>query len=188
MRGLRRVVMFGVPSIAVVVAVLIGVWWFFIRSDAHLATDAPAIPTAEKTVDSSPVRALTPGGGVAGEVDYRIDPFRSSASYFVGEKLASLPLPSTAKGTTTVSGVIRLVGTVLAAGNSSTFAAQMTSLTSDQDRRDRPVQNALDTLRYPTANFVAESLTGLPATIPEGEQFDAKLSGKFTLHGVTRER
>src|SRR5690606_12435636 len=98
----------GVVLTAVLVLALIGGWWFFVRESAAPADSAPEIP--DDLVSPSPAGTPSPGTtataatttptAVREPVRYEIMSDRSSASYFAGEKLASLPLPSTARGTT----------------------------------------------------------------------------------------
>lgn len=197
MRYFRRLVFFGLPTLVVLVGVLFAVWWFTIRSDAKPATSAPDIPdslalgSATATASATPAALTTAGAtstaaapAVKGQ-PYTIVADQSSASYFVGEKLASLSLPSTAKGSTTITGTFGIDNDSLPAG--TTFKVDLTSLKSDEARRDNRVQGALQTSQFPDATFVAESVTGVPNPVPEGTEFDAKLTGKFTLHGVTKD-
>lgn len=202
MHTIRRLVIFGLPSLVVLAVVLFAIWWFAIREDAKLATSAPDIPaelasasgtatTAADTPAADATTAPADGGSptaaasaVSGD-PYTIVSDQSSASYFVGEKLASLSLPSTAKGTTTIEGQFGIDNNSLPPG--TTFTVDLTGLTSDEDRRDQRVQSALETSQYPDATFVAESLTGVPDPVPEGQEFDLQLTGKFTLHGVTKD-
>ena len=194
MLSFRRLALFGLPALVVILAVLFAIWWFAIRSDAKLATSAPEIPgnltsasvTATATATASGGSSPAGGGTVATSGQpYAIVASQSSASYFVGEKLASLPLPSTAKGTTGIQGTFGLDSDSLPAG--TRFSVDLTALKSDQDRRDQRVQAALETSRYPDATFVSESISGVPNPVPEGTDFDLQLTGKFTLHGVTKD-
>jgi hypothetical protein len=93
----------GAAAIIVLIAIAVGGWWFFVREDAELATNAPEIPADLKTPTAAVAAAGTPATGAtttAGELTFTILSERSEAAYFADEKLASLPLPSTAKGST----------------------------------------------------------------------------------------
>jgi polyisoprenoid-binding protein YceI len=182
--SLPRILVGGLIAIIVVVAAAIAAWWFFIREDHQLATSAPAIPTGlARTATTS----ATPGGALA----FAIIPDQSEASYFADEKLASLPLPSTAKGTTTdISGTFYLTpdGLALDQSQPSTFTVNLKTLTSDKEMRDRRVQSlGLETNTYPTATFTIASVTGYDATRPAGEEQDLQLTGTMDLHGVQKE-
>lgn len=198
MLSFRRLALFGVPAVVAILAVLFAIWWFTIRSDAKLATSAPQIPdnltsasvtaTATGTSSAASSGGTSPtSGGTAPTPGqpYTIVANQSSASYFVGEKLASLSLPSTAKGTTGIQGTFGLDDDSLPAGTK--FTVDLRGLKSDQDRRDQRVQAALQTSQYPDATFVSESVSGVPNPVPEGAEFDLKLTGKLTLHGVTKD-
>jgi polyisoprenoid-binding protein YceI len=182
--SLPRIFIGGLIAAIVVVAAAIAVWWFFIREDNQLATSAPAIPTGlARTVTTS----SAPGGALA----FAIIPAQSEASYFADEKLASLPLPSTAKGTTKdISGTFYLTpdGLALDQSQPSTFTVNLKTLTSDKEMRDRRVQSlALETDTYPTATFTITSVAGYDATRAAGEEQDLQLTGTMDLHGVQKE-
>jgi polyisoprenoid-binding protein YceI len=188
---LRRVLLLGTGVVVVLVAAVIAGWWFFIREDAELATEPPAIP--EELLQATEVPSPVSGGETAEASDvltFQIIPTESEAAYFVGEKLASLPLPSTAKGTTNdIAGEFHLTsdGTALAPGAESQFTVDLRTLTSDQSRRDNRVQDALQTDLYPTATFTVSDVTGYDPAIPEGEEQTLTLTGTLDLHGVQRE-
>jgi polyisoprenoid-binding protein YceI len=192
---LRRVLLIGGVVAVVLVAAVFAGWWFFIREDAELATEPPAIPEEllQATEVPSPVSdgGGTPeGAGAADVLTFRIIPTESEAAYFVGEKLANLPLPSTAKGTTNdIDGEFHLTGdgTALASGAESQFTVDLRTLTSDESRRDDRVQGALETDLYPTATFTVSDVSGYDPAIPEGEEQTLMLTGTLDLHGVQRE-
>ena len=176
-----------IAGIAVVgVLVLAAGWWFFVRSDAKLATEPPAIP--QDLLNATD----TPGadGDVSGSLTFRIIADRSEAAYFVSEQLASLRIPSTASGVTSdIEGEFHLTpdGLALAADTTSQFTIGLTSLRSDESIRDNRVQGALETGLFPTATFTFTSFTGYDPSIPEGEQQDIRLTGTLDLHGVQRQ-
>lgn len=168
------------------VLVLAAGWWFFVRSDAKLATEPPAIP--QDLLNATD----TPGtdGDVSGSLTFRIIADRSEAAYFVSEQLASLRIPSTASGVTSdIEGEFHLTpdGLALAADTTSQFTIGLTSLRSDESIRDNRVQGALETGLFPTATFTFTSFDGYDPSIPEGEQQDIRLTGTLDLHGVQRQ-
>jgi polyisoprenoid-binding protein YceI len=115
---------------------------------------------------------------------------RSEAAYYADEKLASLPVPSTAKGSTTgVTGSFHLNadGGALDPSQPSSFTVDLTTLKSDKDMRDRRVQNTLETSKYPTATFTVSSVTGFSPTVAAGDEQSLKLTGILDLHGVKKE-
>lgn len=194
---LRRLVVVGIPVLVVLALIISFVWYLSMRGEAKLATSAPEIPAGldvastppaggEATGDSTATAAAdTPAAAPVSGQAYQIVSDQSEAAYFVGEKLASLSLPSTARGTTAIEGQFGIDDDSLPAGTS--FTVDLRGLKSDESRRDQRVQDALQTSQYPEATFVVEGVTGVPNPVPEGEEFDLQLSGKFTLHGVTKD-
>ncbi|MEX0786526.1 MAG: YceI family protein [Dehalococcoidia bacterium] len=180
---MRRAILFGGGAAVLLVILAVAGWWLFVREDADLATEPPDIPSDLVDATSEP----EPGGDV---LTFRIVPEESEAAYFVDEELASLPLPSTAKGATTaIEGEFHLTtdGAGLAPGFESRFTVDLTTLQSDEDRRDNRVQDALQTSLHPAATFTVAGVTGFDASLADGEQQDLVLTGTLDLHGVQRE-
>ncbi len=190
----RRLLLFGVPAVALIVVAAAAGWWFLIREDNELADAAPAIPadlrsTATAPADTAAPRsspaATTPAGSAGG---FAVLPDRSDAAYFADEKLASLSLPSTAKGTTKqVAGQFYLQGTGLDPTKESKFTVDLRKLTSNESRRDTRVQDALQTSRFPNATFLAKALTGPVASLNASSDTELKLTGMLEINGVQRE-
>jgi len=182
-------------GLAGVVAVAAG-WYFLIRENAELASDPLEIfvvllnpttspTTAASTTGLTATTAPTTGATLA----YQVKSDLSEAAYFVDEELASVGIPSTAKGATNeVSGTLYLTGdgTALAADQTSSFAVKLRNLTSDKSMRDQRVQQALETSRYPTATFTITSVSGYNPAVAEGQEQTLELSGNLELHGVTK--
>ena len=167
-----------------VAAVVAGItfWYFTVREDAKLATEAPAIP-ADLVRDGEPA-------AIDGVVTYRIISDESEAAYFADEQLASLSLPSTAKGATNeIDGVFYLTedGFALAREPVSTITIDLRSLKSNEGRRDTRVQQALETSTYPTATFTISSVAGFDDSIPDGEEQVLALGGVLDIHGVQKQ-
>src|SRR2546427_8885061 len=181
-----RRVLIAVPAVAIVVAVAAAAgWWFLIREDAHLATSAPEIP--QELIDTS---ATPVASGSTDGLTFKINSAQSEAAYFVNEELASVGLPSTAKGVTKqVTGTFQLTadGTALAAGAQSQFTVDLRRLMSDKSMRDNRVQQALETGRYPSATFTVHSVSGYDPSIPEGKEQSLQLTGVLGLHGMQKE-
>lgn len=107
----------------------------------------------------------------------------STAGYRVREKLASLPAQSDAVGRTTdVTGTVVIDGTTVTKAD---FEVDVTTLKSDQDRRDNRIRSmGLETERFPTASFRLGAPIDL--TDPRASTADVKATGDLTIHGVTR--
>jgi polyisoprenoid-binding protein YceI len=167
-------------------------WWLLIREDDQLATSAPDIPDEVAAATAAATEAPAAETTVSETADglaFEINSELSEAAYFVDEELASLGLPSTAKGATNeVSGTIYLTSEGgLDSENPSVITVDLRNLTSDEERRDQRVQHALATSTYPTATFTVTSVTGYDASIPEGEEQPLQLTGVMDLHGVQKE-
>lgn len=184
---LRRLLTVGLPALVLLAALGGGAWWLFVREDNELADAAPEIPDDLRS--SSPGATSTAAGSDApGVTTFNVMADRSEAAYFAGEKLARLSVPSTAKGATKeITGELHLDGDGLAPGRESKFTVQLRNLKSDEPMRDRRVHDALQTSRFPTATFVATSVSGpLDALNPETDT-DLQLTGMLELRGVQRE-
>lgn len=185
----RRLLIAGIGLIVALGALAVGGWWLLIREDAQPATRPPDIPQELLQTPSG----SSGGDQAANNVDvliFRIIPDLSEAAYFVNERLASLPVPSTAKGTTKeIEGEFYLTtdGTALAPDRVSSFRVDLRNLTSDESRRDQRVQQALETSRYPYASFTVSSVSGYNPSIPQDQEQSLQLTGILDLHGVQRE-
>lgn len=192
-RPLRIIIALAVLA-AVVAAAGGAAWYFLIRDDAELATNAPDIPSDLRTPAAT---ATAPANGApsptapvapAGATLFRIIPERSEAAYFADEKLARLPLPSTAKGATTaISGEFLVTPDGFDPERPATFTVDLTRLKSDEELRDKRVQDALETSRFPTATFTASRVEGYNPGAPAGEEQTMQLTGTLEVHGVKKE-
>lgn len=161
-------------------------WWFFVRSDASVKTVAPAIPANVASTSSAGSDPNSQKFVIVPQITGISD--ATQAAYFANEKLASLPLPSTAEGTTTnVQGEIHLTPTGLDPNQPTKITIDLKSLKSDQSQRDGQVQRYLQTSQYPTATFTATKLTGFPATFTPGQEAQMQLTGTLDVHGIQKE-
>jgi polyisoprenoid-binding protein YceI len=89
-----------------------------------------------------------------------------------------LPTSSDAVGSTTeVQGEITLDG-------ASNISVDLSTLTSEQDRRDDYIRDNLFQTE-PNATFVVDNLTGLPDSYTEGDTEIQTVTGTATIRGVT---
>jgi len=189
------------PLTLVILAVAgIAAWWFVIRSDASPLDDPLPIPTSllNTSATVTPAPAVTEPGATAGPTTaagdrqtWAIVSGQSEADYYVGETLASIGVPSTASGKTSdITGTFFLNadGTALDTSKTSQFVVDVTTLASNESRRDNRVQQALETSKFPTATFTATSISGLDtSSITDGATVTFDLNGTFELHGVTKD-
>lgn len=111
----------------------------------------------------------------------------STARYIIREQLARLDLPNDAMGQTSdISGMIRFD----ASGQiqqDSVFTVNVSSLTSDEARRDRYLKSrALATDQYPTVKFAINEVKGLPWPVPTSGTYNIDLIGDLTITDVTK--
>ena len=113
---------------------------------------------------------------------------QSKATVRVREQLASLNFPSDAVLVATgAKGAFQVNddGT-FAPGSLITF--DVSSLTSDQSQRDSFVkQSVLNTRQFPTATLVPTKVTGLTLPLATTARATFTLTGKLTIHGVTKD-
>ena len=143
----------------------------------------PAPSTAASSVSASEPRTFT------------IVPAQSEAAYVVAETflenaLSSLNIPAglvdTIGRTQTVEGELVLDLSQANPIVSSFFQVDLSTLTSDQSRRDnRLKQDWLESTRYPLATFVATGVEDFPANYTEGESATFKLLGDLTIRTTT---
>jgi polyisoprenoid-binding protein YceI len=69
----------------------------------------------------------------------------------------------------------------------ASFEADLTTLASDDGRRDRRIQQiGLESSRFPTGSFTLTSPIEVPAAALNGETVNVTLVGDLTIHGVTK--
>ena len=135
-----------------------------------LSLPDPAPTSASATV----VRAQDVAG-----VTFTVVPGESELTYTVREKLASLPTSSDAVGRTT-----ELSGTVQLDGSPTQVSADLSTLESDQSRRDNRVRDIFQSA--PVAEFTVSDLGELPAQYVPGETVTSTVTGSATIRGVER--
>jgi len=136
---------------------------------------------------SLPGPTSTPQAGeviTADDVDghtFAVVPGESELTYTVREKRALLPGSSDAVGRTSqLSGEVRLDG------GPSEVSVDLSTLQSDQDRRDNYIrENIFQT--EPIAVFAVDGLGDLPSEYVPGTTITRTLSGRATVRGVERE-
>jgi len=110
----------------------------------------------------------------------------SFVGYRVREQLLVLPAPSDAVGrTSSVTGNLKISGRTI---ESATFSADLASLTSDKAMRDQRMHTiGLQSAEFPTATFVLASPIAFASRPPAGRVVKTTATGRFTLHGVTKQ-
>ena len=154
------------------------------------ATTAATTPTTAATPQATTgASTATPAASAAttdSNVTYTIMS-GTTADFKVREQLVGHDLPSDAIGkTSAVTGKIVLGPDGKVDATQSKFTVDLTTLKSDQSRRDGFIQRStLETAQYPTATFVPTEVKGLPSPLPTSGQVTFQLSGNLTVHGVS---
>ena len=121
-------------------------------------------------------------------VRYTVAPSGNEARYRVREQLLHHDLPNDAVGkTAAITGgtTIAKDGTIDTAASKITI--DVTSLKSDQERRDGYVQHRiLETVQYPTVVFTPTVFRGVKLPLPASGAQSFDVAGLLTVHGTTR--
>jgi polyisoprenoid-binding protein YceI len=171
----------------VLIAAAAGLWWFF-------AGDAPA--DVDLAVAASSVASASSSSGSLGDIegswvvdtsvgDFAVDD--TTTATFVGfrveEVLNSIGSATAVGRTADVTGSITIAGTTL---TSAEVAADLSSIVSDESRRDDSIQRALNTSANPEATFVLTEPIELGDGAANGELVTVTASGDLTINGVTQ--
>lgn len=138
-------------------------------------------PAPAALSSSEPQRAT---GDLTGT--WTVDASDSFVGYRVREKLAFLPAPNDAVGRAdAVEGTLGIsdlrVGSV-------DVTADLRDLESDRDMRDRRLRElGLETDRFPEARFELSEPIDFDARPEAGREIERSVSGRLTMHGVTRD-
>jgi len=170
-------------AIGVGVAVLVAVggpyaYTHLIEDDAPAPLSAAAsTPTTQTAAAASSAAAQSVDGA------WKVGD-GSQAGYRVKEVLFGQQNEAVGR-TSAVSGQMAVKGSQVTSGS---FSVDLTSVQSDQNRRDGQFQGRImDTATYPTATFALAQPIELPSLPADGATVSAKAQGKLTLHGTTRD-
>ncbi len=190
-------------ALAIIVGLVLlvggGLWWFFggnepeavsldaateqVAADQEEATDDGQEyddPDAEGT--TSDISGTWPLDTDTGEFDYE-----SATGSFVGfrieEELSGVGSTTAVGRTGDITGELTIDGTSLTAAS---FEVDMTTITTEDSRRDDNVQDALETPDFPSASFVLTEAIDLGDDASNGEPVSVTAQGDLTIHGVTQ--
>ena len=100
------------------------------------------------------------------------------------EQLATIGANTAVGRTPNVTGTMTVQGTNVTAAD---FTADLTSLQSDDDRRDGQLRRqGIQTAQFPNATFKLTSPIDFGSIPPDGQSVSVTATGDFTLHGVTK--
>lgn len=181
----RRVRLLFIGSMALASAAFIGTG-VVSAQDAVAPAESPAV----ETVTDETATDETASAGIDGTwmVDTEVGDFADYSSSWVGfrvaEVLQGLGDVDAVGRTPTVSGMLVANGTTI---ESALIEVDLTTITSDQPRRDPAIQRALDTVEFPTATLATREPVDLGAVPADGEPFSASVPGTLTIHGVSQD-
>ena len=141
-----------------------------------------ACGAASPPVPSPAASATGQATGAPASGTYTIEGSASMALYTAHETFLQQNSPFTPVGkTAAVTGTL-----VLAAGRfqPSTVTVDLRALKTDSTKRDRRVQAALATARYPDAVFAINGEQTGSAAVAPGSTATVKLTGTMTIHGT----
>ncbi len=173
-------------AIAAVVVVLLGVvggpfiYINFIKDDPpdRFELEAASDATTATVASAPPVSAPATGG-----TTWTVEPATSAVGYRVVEVLFGQDTEGVGR-TSAVTGEMTLEGTQVTAAS---FEVDMTTVTSDEDRRDNQFRGRLmDTATFPTSTFVLTTPIELGSVPADGEEVTHTVTGDLTLRGVTK--
>jgi polyisoprenoid-binding protein YceI len=148
--------------------------------DEPVASD-PATTTPAATSPAGTAAPAAPAAAAAGAV-WTIDPATSAVGYRVVEVLFGQDTEGVGR-TSAITGQLTLTGTQVTAAD---FEVDMTTVTSDEDRRDSQFRGRLmDTASFPTATFTLTAPIELGTVPAEGAAVTATATGDLTLRGTT---
>ena len=176
----------------VVVAIVIGggLWWF-LRDDApeEVSLDA-AVDQVTDTTASGPTDTTAAASGIdgtwavateTGEFDFETAS-GTFAGFRVQEELSSVGSATAVGRTGDVSGSFTIEGTTVTEAD---FEVDLSTITTNESRRDSRVQDALETDQFPTATFTLTEPLDLGDGAADGEAVSVTATGDLTIHGVT---
>lgn len=144
--------------------------------------------TATGPAETAAPAATGTGSAAAGMRTFVIMPQESEVSYEVQEQFLNRSLPNMAVGkTNSIEGEVQLSTDGAPTASIPKMTVDLTTLTSDADRRDQAIQGRwLESSRFPQATFVSTSIEGAPQSYTEGEEVAFKLNGDLTIRDVTK--
>ena len=99
------------------------------------------------------------------------------------EELSSVGSATAVGRTGDVSGSFTIEGTTVTEAG---FEVDLSTITTNESRRDSPVQDALETDQFPTATFTLTEPLDLGDGAAGGRAVSVAATGDLTIHGVTQ--
>jgi polyisoprenoid-binding protein YceI len=179
-------------AVAVVVVALVGagLWWY-LKDDAPSEVSLEDAVSQVTTTTSGDSTATTAGEATGIEGTWTIDTesgdfdFESATGTFAGfridEELAGVGAATAVGRTGDVTGTFTIEGDEVTAAE---FEVDLTTITTNESRRDDRVQEALETGEFPTATFTLTEPVELGEAAATGETVSVTAVGVLTIHGA----
>ena len=189
-RARRRPLLVAMAAVVLVLAAAgaYGLWYLFLSPAGPVPVGGAPVGSVEASVPSSSPLA---SGGLSGDwaVDTSIgspdDWTDSFVGYRVQEQLAGIGANTAVGRTPNVTGSVTIDGTRVTGGS---ITADLTSLRSDDDRRDGQLRrHGLQTAQFPSGSFTLGAPIDLGSAPTDGEKVSVMAPGQLTLHGVARD-
>ena len=187
----RRLIIIGASVLVALVAALIAVWWFALRSNAPPAVsldEAVAAATSSTQVATTDGSAVDPAGEETATLDGTWEVIAgngSFAGYRVREELARIGFTTAAGRSTDLGATLVIEGDAVTTVDA---IVNMQRLESDENRRDNSIRTqALETDAFPTGSFRLTEPIELPGNATSGEPFSLVAVGDLEIHGVANQ-
>jgi polyisoprenoid-binding protein YceI len=172
--------------VALLLAVTVGpyVYIHFIKEDAPERQTVDDVLGSTTTIAGDGSTTTVPGATAADGIDGTWTVSEgSSVGYRVQENLFGQS--AEAVGTTSdVTGSVTISGTTV---SEASFEADLTTVQSDESRRDGQFQGRImETSQFPTATFAITEPIDLGSVPADGQTITVEATGELTLHNVTR--
>jgi hypothetical protein len=148
-------------------------------------------PASAPSPSPTPAASATPGAATSpaltSALAFAVAPGQAKATIRIREQLIGWNAPDDAILTTdAVAGRfgLRDDGTFDPA---SSFAVELRTLRSDDDRRANAARETMNADRFPIASFRPVRADGLPVPLPAAGSWEFKLVGRLTTNGLERE-
>lgn len=192
----RWLVPVAVGVVVALIAVGGGIWWY-LRDDSPppVSLDAAVSAAGDRstTTGAEPDATGSTGEGVTGtwtvqaadgDISFEDDEAGSFAGIRIQEELSTIGSTTAVGRTPDVTGSITIEGTML---TEATFEVDLTTITTNEQRRDSKVQSALETDEFPTATFTLTEPVDLGEAATSGGPVAVDAPGELTIHGVTND-
>ncbi len=191
----RRWKLLIVAALALVAVVGGALWWYLDDDAPDEVSLEDAVGQVEDAGDPGGGASTTTAGDGASAVEgtWDIDTtsgdfdFESATGTFAGfrvqEELAGIGAATAVGRTGDVSGSFTIDGTTVTEAG---FEVDLTTITTNETRRDDRVQEALETSRFPTATFTLTQPIDLGEAAASGGPVEVTAVGDLTIHGVTQ--